>query len=462
MDGTLLRTDVLFESVAALLKRPWSLLVVMMQLLRGRPAMKAAMARHVALDVEQLPANASLVEWLRRQRDGGRRLALYSAANQEVVLRVAKRFGLFEFAQGSDERTNLAGDRKCDAIEARYGTAFSYIGDSRRDLPVWRRCGNAVLVGDVDRLRRSLAGTVTVEQAFPLPRAGVAPWLQSLRIHQWVKNSLVFVPLLLSGQLTAGPVLATALAFLTLGLTASATYVVNDLMDLAADRAHPVKRERPFASGALPIRTGLIAVVLLAAAAAALLPWLSWRFAAVVAIYALVSVAYSMRLKEVPVLDLIVLAFLFTLRIVAGMVAIDAPVSPWLLTFSMFFFFSVASIKRYDELRLLAARDESAVAGRGYTSSDAAFLMTLGLTAGLCSTLVFCIYLVDPASPAHDFARPALMWIICVILAYWLGRAWFLASRGAMHVDPVLFALRDRVSLVLGALILVVSVAARW
>ena len=462
MDGTLLRTDVLFESVAALLKRPWTLLATIAQMARGKPALKAALAREVDLEVEQLPANDALVEWLRGQRAAGRRLALFSAANEGIVLRVADRFGIFEFAQGSDRHVNLRGDRKCDAIQARYGAAFSYIGDSRRDLPIWRRCGTAILVGDVDRLRRSLPGSVTVEATFSQSRGGIATWLSALRIHQWVKNALVFVPLLLSGQLASDPVVSSVLAFLALGLVASAMYVVNDLMDLRSDRSHPVKRQRPFASGALAIRAGLIAVPLLAVAAGMLLLRLSWPFLAVIAVYVATTLAYSVRIKEAPVLDLIVLAFLYTLRIVAGLVVIDAPASPWLLTFAMFFFASIASIKRYDEARLLAVNGTSALAGRGYRSSDAAFLMAFGLTAGLCSTLVFFIYLVDPASPARGFPHPEYMWIICVVLAYWLGRAWLLASRGAMHVDPVLFALRDRVSLGLGVLTVAISVAARW
>jgi len=185
-------------------------------------------------------------------------------------------------------------------------------------------------------------------------------------------------------------------------------------------------------------------------------------FVSVVAIYVLVTIAYSLRLKEVPVLDLMVLAVLFTARIVGGMTAIDAPMSPWLLTFSMFFFGSIAAIKRYDEVRLVGARGAFRVAGRGYRASDATVLMALGVAAAIASTLVFVIYLVEPDSPARDFARPQLMWVVCAILAYWLGRAWILASRGAMHVDPVLFALRDRVSLALGALTLAVSVAARF
>jgi 4-hydroxybenzoate polyprenyltransferase len=277
-----------------------------------------------------------------------------------------------------------------------------------------------------------------------------------------VKNALVFVPLVLSGNVNAPTISASLLAFLTFGLVASASYLLNDLMDLAADRAHPDKRTRPFASGALSIRAGLVAVPLLAAAASALLFAQSTAFVAVVLVYVLVTLAYSVRLKEAPILDLMALAFLFTLRIVAGMVAIDAAVSPWLLTFSMFFFVSVAAIKRYDEVRSVAARGtHHRVAGRGYRATDAMLLAIFGVTAGLCSTLVFFIYLVEPASPARGFAHPELMWAICAILAYWLGRAWLIASRGDMHVDPVLFALRDRVSLALGALTVAISLIAR-
>lgn len=462
LDGTLLRTDVLYESLATLLKRPWVLVPLAWHLLRGKAAFKAELARRVEVDVERLPANAVLLEWLRRERDDGRLLALYSAADDSVVRRVAQRFGIFDHAQGSDGKVNLAGARKHAAIVARYGPAFAYAGDSRRDLPIWDGCRTAVLVGDVERLRRQLPNSVVIERTFPAPAGRARCWMRALRLHQWVKNLLVFVPLLLSGYRAPDPLVASLLAFIVLSLMASATYIVNDLTDLAADRMHPVKRERPFASGALPIRSGLFAIPILLGLAALPLAWLPARFVAVAVVYLVCTLAYSLRLKKAPILDLILIAFMFTLRIVAGMVAIDAAVSPWLLTFSMFFFFSVAAIKRYDEVRLMASRNDAEVAGRGYRALDGPFLMALGLTTAVSSTLVFFIYLVDPASPSREYARPQLMWIICIVLAYWLGRAWLLASRGAMHIDPVLFALRDRVSLFLGAVTLIVSVAARW
>lgn len=462
LDGTLLLTDVSYESIAVLLKRPWSLVAVAFQLLRGRAALKAELARRVQLDVARLPLNLALLEWLKAERKRGRALVLCSASNNVVVQKISDLLGIFEHAQGSDDRLNLAGEKKWRAIEARYGAAFTYAGNSHRDVPIWRRCGAAVLVGNVDRLRRALPDTVSVEEVFPVRRGGVAQWLRALRTYQWAKNALVLVPLLLSGFTAAEPLAASLLTFVAFSLAASATYLVNDLMDLSVDRAHPTKRERPFASATLSIRSGLLALPLLAGITVAALWAVPWRVGTVVAVYVACAVAYSALLKRAPVLDLIMLAFLFTLRIVAGMFAIGADLSTWLLTFSMFFFFSIATIKRYDEVRLMAPRDSPEIAGRGYRTTDGTFLMSLGLSSGFCSALVFFIYLVDPASPSHTYAHPQLMGIICVILAYWLGRAWLIASRGSMHVDPVLFALRDRVSLGLGALTIVVSVAARW
>ena len=358
--------------------------------------------------------------------------------------------------------TTICGATKCDAIVARYGPSFTYAGDSARDVPIWSRCKSAVLVGPVGSLQGLLPASVDVSATFPRALPGLRTWLSALRAHQWAKNALVFVPLVLSGMISMANVATSVLGFVAFGLVASATYLFNDLTDLAADRAHPMKRDRAFASGALSIRAGLVAIPLLALAAAGIALLLPVAFALVLAGYAIVTVAYSLRLKEVPVLDIMLLACLFTARIVGGMAAIDVPMSPWLLTFSMFFFGSIAAMKRYDEVRLVGARGVLRVAGRGYRAADATLLVALGAAAALASTLVFVIYLVEPDSPAREFARPELMWIICVVLAYWLGRAWLLASRGAMHVDPVIFALSDRVSLALGVLTLIVSIAARF
>jgi 4-hydroxybenzoate polyprenyltransferase/phosphoserine phosphatase len=462
MDGTLLRTDAMFECIAALLKRPWALITALCALVHGRAAFKAALAKRVTLDVASLPLDERFVAWLRDERAQGRTLALYSAADASIVTAVARRVGVFDDVQGSDGRTNLRGAAKYQALRARYGSQFTYAGDSMRDIPIWSLCKSAVIVGAVRDLQRRLASDVEIAATFAREAPGVRTWLAALRVHQWAKNALIFVPLVLSGMVSGDNVAASMLAFVAFGLVASATYIMNDLADLPLDRAHPMKHDRPFASGALSIRAGLMAAPVLLIAAAAITIRLPNALALVLASYLLVTLLYSLRVKEVPVLDLMVLAFLFTMRIVGGMTAIDAPTSPWLLTFSMFFFASIAAMKRYDEVRLVGARGASRVAGRGYRAVDATLLMVIGVASAVASTLVFVIYLVEPDSPARDFARPQLMWIICAILAYWLGRAWLLSSRGAMHVDPVAFALKDRVSLALGMLTLALSIAARF
>ncbi len=455
IDGTLLRTDLLYECLVLLaFGRPWLLFLLPVWLLRGKAHLKRELARRVTLDVDSLPANEEILAWLAEEKARGRTLALFSASDDTLARRVAARFGdLFDVVQGSDGATNLSGERKLAAIRARFGPIFTYVGDSGCDLVIWESCRSAVLAGPADRLRRRLAAGVEIDREFGAPAAGARIWARTLRLHQWVKNTLLFVPLLLAGHIgEPDSLVLAALGFLAFGLMASASYLLNDLSDLHADRMHRSKRLRPLARGELPLRSALMAVPALAAAVVGLLAFLPAPFAAVTALYLAVTLAYSFHLKRQPVLDLVVLAFLFTVRILAGTVVLDLPASPWLLTFSMFFFFSLAAIKRYSECLLMAAEGRDAVLGRGYRAADAPLLMALGVASGFCSTLVFFIYLVDGQSPLRNYPHPEWMWLICVIFGYWLARAWLLASRGEMHDDPVLFALRDRLSLFLGGL----------
>ena len=461
LDGALFCTDPTFERIAMLLRRPWLLLAALFRLPRGRAQFDAELEKHVDLEVSRLPADMKLVGWLETQHQLGRKLALVSASGEAFVRQAAERFGFFDDVESVREPNGTRAS--CyDRLANRYGQHFTYAGHRQSDLPLWTRCGHAVMVRCSPRLRGRLPSTVQIEREFPRVGATARTWMQALRLHQWVKNALLFVPLLLSGSLQQEAVLATFIGFVVFGLIASAAYLLNDLMDLPADRAHPVKSARPFAAGTLSIGAGLAAIPVLAAAAIALLTLLPERFALISGAYVVLTVMYSARFKREPVLDLFVLALLYTIRIIAGMVAIGAPLSPWLLAFSMFFFCSVAAIKRFAEVWLLSAEGRTHIDGRGYHAGDGTFLLALGLASGFCSMLVFFIYLVDPNSPAHQFRRPELMSFICVILGYWLARAWLIASRGMMDDDPVLFALRDRMSLALGVLLVLLVCAARW
>ena len=461
MDGTLLCTDTLLEAVLVLVRqRPWCVLLLPFWLLQGRARLKRRVASHATLDIGSLPANLPLLAWLQQQRAAGHRLHLVSAADQPIVTAVAARFGLFDTALGSDGAVNLAGANKLAAIRAALGERFTYVGDSQADVPVWRGCRSAVLVGDVAPLRRALDPGVAVVTSFPRARPGWGTWRRALRVHQWAKNALLLVALLLGGNVAADlPMALTGTAVFC--LMASATYLLNDMLDLPHDRLHRSKRHRPLASGELPLLQGAAAVTALGVAACMLLLVLPASFALVAALYLAVTLAYSARLKQVLMLDVFTLAGLFTIRIGAGIAAVNHPLTPWLMAFSMFFFLSLACVKRYSECLAMAQEGVASAPGRAYRPADAPWLMAMGAASGFSAMSTFFLFLVESGSPILLYPNPRWMWPICVILGYWVCRTWALAARGQMNDDPVLFAVKDRLSMVLVGLIAVLVLLAR-
>lgn len=465
LDGTLLRTDTLHESLLALVRlRPWALPGLLGALLNGKAAFKAAVTEAATLEVDSLPLNERLVAYLREQKARGRTLALFSAADQRIASVVAAHLGLFAEAHGSDGAVNLSGPRKLERIRERLGPDFAYAGDAAVDQPIWREARSAILVGDVQRLEAGLDGT-PVEARFPAEPVGLGVWLRVLRLHQWGKNALVFVPLLLAGQTVGLPAYLDALiGFVVLGLLASAGYVLNDLLDLQADRRHPTKRARPFAAAELSIGAGIAAIPLLLALAALLLLALPGGFALAALGYFAITTLYSLKLKRIPIVDVLTLAGLFTIRVLAGAMLVPDALSYWLLTFSMFLFLGLAMIKRYTELRaLLLARGEGAAlsARGGYSTVDLPLLLATGLASAVAANVIFVIYLVDERFRADIYSHPERLWLIFPLFTYWLIRLWRLALHGRMHEDPVLFALKDQTSLMLGGLIALI-VALAW
>jgi 4-hydroxybenzoate polyprenyltransferase/phosphoserine phosphatase len=462
MDDTLLRTDTLLESVFQLLGQyPLRAPLLALWLLRGgRAGLKRSVAEQVHLDTDTLPVNEPLLEWLQECRVRGSALHLFSAADQSIVKAVAARFGIFETARGSDGTTNLAGPAKLAAIQSQVGLRFSYAGDSRKDVSVWQGGGSAILVGPADRLRAALPAEVAVVGSFPAPRVGWRVWAQALRMHQWAKNTLLFVAMLLGGDIGAHLPLGI-LGFVIFGLVASMTYLLNDMLDLPHDRRHRSKRRRPFASGQLSLRVGVLAMGGMALAACALLPLLPPAFAMATGLYFVVTLAYSLHIKRRLMLDIFTLAGLFTIRIGAGIAVVDRPVSPWLIAFSMFFFLSLAALKRYSECVMMVAEGIDAAPGRAYRPVDAPWLMAMGAGAAFSAMSTFFLFLVDAGSPVSGYAHPHWMWLICVILGYWICRSWALAPRGLMNDDPVLFALRDRLSLTLAGVTALLMLLAR-
>jgi 4-hydroxybenzoate polyprenyltransferase len=469
LDGTLLRTDLLHELVMRLVRQqPSALLSLPGWLLGGKAVLKQRLATLVRLDLSTLPLNEPLLDHLAAEHAKGRELSLLSAADDSLVQAFAARIGLFAWAKGSDGRLNLAGARKLVAIRERYGDApFAYAGNAQVDMPIWGESAAAVVAGEACHRLREVERLAPIEASFPYGAAGVAgrarAWLRALRPHQWAKNLLLLAPVVLAGPLAGlTDFLEAGLGFVIFGLLASAGYVINDLLDLEADRRHRTKRLRPFAAGDLPIREGVQGALLLILLAAGLLFLMPLAFAPAAAAYFAGTLAYSLALKREPMLDVLALAGLFTVRVLAGASVLAVPYSFWLLTFSMFLFLSLALVKRYAELAELArTRSAEAIPGRGYTLPELPLVLSMGVTTAVAANIIFLVYLIEEKFPSGLYARPGWLWLVFPALMYWLMRVWRLAVQGKMHEDPVSFALRDRVSLALGAVVLGLLLLAR-
>jgi 4-hydroxybenzoate polyprenyltransferase/phosphoserine phosphatase len=460
LDGTLLRTDSLHEATLLLLKAsPLLAFRLPAWLLRGKAALKHEIASRVTLDPVTLPYHADFLAYLREEHAKGRQLVLVSAANETIVHGVARHLGLFDEVIASDDGRNLKGANKRDVLVARFGSGgYDYAGDHHADLEVWAAARAAIVVSNDAGLVRA-AGS-RVERVFTAPPRRLATLARALRVQQWVKNLLVFVPLLMAPEARELPLFLDAfLAFVAFSLSASAVYVTNDLLDLEADRRHATKRRRPFAAGDLPLALGLVLVPACLAAAFAVTALLPAAFLAVLVVYLMATTAYSFRLKHVPLVDVIVLAMLYTGRVIAGAAATHVWPSPWILGFSLFFFLSLAFVKRYSELYALR-QDQPSLKVRGYYPSDLDQIATNGAVSGYISVLVAALY-INSDRVVGLYRHPELLWLICPLLLYWISRIWMLAHRGELHDDPVLFAIKDRVSYVVGGLIAVVLLAAR-
>ena len=459
LDGTLVRTDTLYETFwSAVAANGCAALGAVRALAGGgRAALKRYLARAARVEPERLPYDARVTERVARWRAAGGRTALVTAADQRVADAVAAHLGLFDEVHGSDGRCNLKGEAKARFLAERFGGRFHYLGDSGADVAVWRRALTAITVDAPPALRARVdALGVAAEHvgAADGQGGGRAALVRALRPHQWLKNVLVFVPVLAAHAFAAETLLRSALAFVAFSLVASSAYVLNDLLDLGADRAHPRKRARPLASGDLPLATGTLLVPALLLAGGLVAASLGGAFLLVMLGYFAATLAYSLWLKRRMLLDVCTLAGLYTVRIVAGGVAAGVPLSVWLLAFSVFFFFSLAAVKRQAELADGAARGRGDAAGRAYVVEDLSLVTTMALSSGYVSVLVMALY-VNSVEALELYGRPALLWGICAVLLYWISRMVMVTHRGGMHDDPIVYAVRDpgsRVCLLLVAL----------
>jgi 4-hydroxybenzoate polyprenyltransferase len=468
LDGTLIATDLLHESLLRLLKgRPATLLHLPGWLSQGKAAFKHEIAQRVELDVSTLPYREEVLVLIREARAQGRRVVLATASDAKFAHDIARHLGLFDAVLASDGERNLSGTRKLDAIRAdaqRHGGSgqFAYAGDRPVDIPIWQETAHAVLVTDSKSLEASARAVAPAATVIRPPRA--RPWdvLYGLRLHQWLKNLLIALPLLpilpAVSHMPLETLLRVPLAMLAFSLMASSIYVVNDLFDLEADRRHARKRHRPFASGLISIPTAAgMSVTLFAGSLLLSTTLLPVRFTLCLLVYLVLTLSYSLRLKRRAVVDVCVLAGLYTLRIVAGAAALGVPMSLWIFSFSVFLFLSLAFAKRYVEIATTLPSDTAALRSRGYLIGDQTFVIAAGAAAGQLAVVVLLLYLNDPLT-AQRFSHPQYLWILGPLLLFWLLRLWLKANRRRLHDDPVVFAARDWVSRV----IVLITVALIW
>jgi 4-hydroxybenzoate polyprenyltransferase len=462
LDGTLLRSDLLIESALSLVARnPTNVFRMIGWLFRGKAHLKAEIAKRAVIDTATLPYNKAVIDWLRPQA-GTREIILCTASDQLLAHKVADHVACFSGVLASDGSHNLAGARKAAALVLRFGEkGFDYVGNAPVDLDVWKHACHAIVVEHGNRLSRAAGKVSTVEKVFHYDRPSLKTWLKAIRIHQWIKNILIFLPLLVSHRLfDARAVTDSALAFLCFGLCASSVYLTNDLLDLEADRQHERKRHRPFAAGSIPVVFGPVAAVVLLVAAFVIAWEVHHVFLGVLASYYVLTTGYSLRFKRMMMLDVVVLAMLYTTRILAGTAAIHSKPSFWLLAFSMFIFLSLAMVKRYTELLALQCAGKVTANGRGYDVEDIPLVQSLGGSSGYMAVLVLALY-IDSAASEILYRHPHHLWLLCPLLLYWISRTWAIAHRGVMHDDPIVFAVTDNVSrIILGiaAAIVVASV----
>ena len=463
LDGTLVSTDTLVESVLLFMRsNPLNIFLLIVWLFKGKAQFKSNVVKNVKLKPELLPYNKEVIDYIKKEKKKDKQIYLITASGQVIADSIADYIKIFDGAYGSSNNINLSGKRKVAVIEKlTQGTSFDYIGNSSDDIPVWEKANRKILVNTPKRIENKISSQNKVLKLLQRKKTiTFKTTIKAIRVHQWAKNVLLFLPILMAHQFyNLNSLVSTVWAFLSFSFCASSVYVLNDLLDLETDRKHP-KRNRPFASGNLSIIVGIVLLfILLFMGIAISVLKLSTTFLIILLFYMVVTTLYSLILKQILMIDVIVLGGLYTLRIAAGSVASMVEVSSWLLVFSMFFFLSLAFMKRYADLILIKKNKDESIAGRGYSIEDLDLVQKSGITSGFVAILVLALY-VNSAHVMVLYKSPILIWLVLPVLLYWLMRMWAVTNRGEMNDDPIIYAVKDKMSYVSIIIIVVIMILA--
>ena len=466
LDGTLIRSDILIESINLLIvKSPLHLFGLIKNLFLPREKMKSWLAEKLMPDVSQLPYNIELLEWLIQEKNKGRVLILATATHMNVAKVIADHLGIFSEVLATDAGRNLKAESKRDEIITRFGESkFEYVGNEYSDMPVWKAANVAHIVSDNKSLISKVQKVCETGLTFKQSKKSVfTTWFSALRIHQWAKNLLVFVPLLTGHAYNSSVSVSQAvIAFLLFGIAASSIYLINDLFDIEADRHHPTKKNRPIANGEINLfHAWLVWPSMLTFSVVLAIYALPIAFVIVLAGYIILTLTYTVLFKKWVFFDVLVLAILYCVRIIGGAFAVSLTISFWLLLFSMFVFLSLALMKRFGELKATKTNDtQKRLLGRGYLLEDLETIGSMGICSGYISVLVLALYLQDPQI-IKLYEVPQQLWVMCPLMLFWISRSWLLTNRGLMNDDPIVFALRDRISWIVGFAMVAVMLSAR-
>lgn len=462
LDGTLTFTDTLHESIILFIRNnPLKLFKLPFWLMRGKAEFKAELANQVNLNVSSLPYNHDLIFWLKEERKKGNHIVLCTATNKHIANSVANHLKIFDDVIASDTSNNLKGVEKRKILEKHFGKkGYDYAGNSAADIEVWAGAKRAILVNTNKKLNQKVKKITKISQHFLPHQITLLEYFRTFRVHQWLKNLLLFVPLLASHQIGNFQALfILILAFISFSLCASAVYIINDLFDLESDRCHPRKRNRSFASSLLPIVFGIIIAPMFLIVSLALGWLVGSKFLLYLISYFILTTIYSIVLKQVPLIDCLTLASLYTARIIAGAAAVSITLSFWLLAFSIFIFLSLAFLKRYAELKFQLQDGNTHATGRGYLVTDASLVQTLGITSGYSAVLILAFYL-QSETVMILYTKPLITLFAVPLLLFWISRMWMKSHRGKMHDDPIVFAIKDKTSLMVAIIFIVTFILA--
>jgi len=449
LDETLIHSDILFETFWSAFSFDWKIPIKSVGwLLKGKGQLKHNLVHSSDINVKNLPYNKDVINYIKQHRKRGGYTVLVTASNQTIAEKIAKNLNLFDEVKGSSEKTNLKGNIKKNFLITRFGVKnYDYIGDSTDDLPIWKNANKAITVNANSGIIKACEKINSNCQHLKskLSQNTFLNYIKVIRAYQWIKNILVFVPMLAAHQVTTHNLIDSSLTFIAFCLIASSVYVINDLFDLNADRAHPSKKLRPFASGTVPIKNGLIFFLLLFLPGITMSFFIEYYFFLLMLTYYMLTFLYSIILKKKVILDICILGVLYTFRIVGGGFATEIQISFWLLAFSIFLFLSLAAVKRQSELVDLKNRKKIKIIGRNYQARDLPIISMIAISAGFISVLIAGLYINTPDMLAL-YSKPWTLGAASIVLLFWLMNIISASSRGLVDDDPIIYAIKDNTS----------------